>query len=70
MTLLNVVFKRSLICVNLHVWHDVVAMVADIQLTNQRNRFMWGLRQNRLFSVKSMYKVLLEVEAISYNTLI
>ena len=56
MTLLNVAFRRSLIGVNLQAWHDVVAMVVDAQLTNQRDRFVWGLHQNGLFSVKSMYK--------------
>ena len=40
---LNVAFKRSLIGVNLQAWHGVVAMVANVQLTNQRDRFVWGL---------------------------
>ena len=39
-------------------------------VTNQRDRFVWGLHQNGLFSVKSMYKAVLGVEAIPYNTLI
>ena len=70
MTLLNVAFRRSLVGVNLQAWHDVVAMVADAQLTNQRDRFVWGLHQNGLFSVKSMYRALLGVKAILYNTFI
>ena len=56
--------------VNLQAWHDVVAMVADVQLTNYRDRFVWGQYQNGLFSVKSIYKALLGAEAIPYNTLI
>ena len=36
MTPLNVAFRRSLMGVNLQAWYDVVAMVADVQLTNQR----------------------------------
>ena len=68
-TLLNVAFRRSLVGVNLQTWHEVVAMVADVQLTNQRDRFVWGLHQNGLFSVKSMYRAVLGVEAIPYNTL-
>jgi hypothetical protein len=63
-------FRISLVGVNLQAWHDVVAMVADVQLTNQRDRFVWGLHQNGLFSVKSMYRALLGVQAIPYNTLI
>jgi hypothetical protein len=34
MTPLNVAFRRSLMGVNLQAWHEVVAMVADVQLTN------------------------------------
>jgi hypothetical protein len=45
-------------------------MVADVQLTNQRDRFVWGLHQNGFFSVKSMYRALLIAEAVPYNTLI
>ena len=33
-TPLNVAFRRSLVRVNLQAWHKVVAMVADVQLTN------------------------------------
>jgi len=32
MTPLNVAFRRSLVGVNLQAWHEVVAMVADVQL--------------------------------------
>jgi hypothetical protein len=70
MTPLNVAFRRSLVGVNLQAWHDVVALVADVQLTYRRNRFVWGLHQNGLFSVKSMYRALFGVEAIPYNTFI
>jgi hypothetical protein len=69
-TLLNVAFRRSLVGVNLQAWHDVVALVARVQLINQRDHFVWVLHHNRLFSVKSMYKTLLGTEAIPYNTFI
>jgi hypothetical protein len=69
-TPLNVAFRRSLIGVNLQVWHEVVTMVADVQLTNHIYRFVWGLHQNGLFSVKFMYRAVLGVQAIPYNTLI
>ena len=70
MTPLNVAFRRSVVGVNLQAWHEVVAMVADVQLTNQMDRFVWGLHQNGFFLVKSMYRALLGSEAIPYNTLI
>jgi hypothetical protein len=69
-TPLNVAFRRSLIGVNLQAWHDVVALVAHVQLTNQRDRFVWGLHHNGSFLVKSMYRSLLGTEAIPYNSLI
>jgi hypothetical protein len=70
MTPLNVAFRRFLVGVNLQAWYEVVAMVTDVQLINQRDRFVWGLHQNGFFSVKSMYRALLLAEAIPYNTLI
>ena len=70
MMLLKVAFERSLVGVNLQTWHEVVSMVADVQLTNQRDRFVWGLHQNGLFSVKSMYRALLTAEAAPYKTFI
>jgi len=41
-TPLNVAFRISLVGVNLQAWHEVVAMVADVQLTKQRDHFVWG----------------------------
>jgi len=61
---LNVAFKRSLSGVNLQAWHNVVAMVTNVQLTNQKDRFVWRLHQNGLFTVKSMYRALLGTQAI------
>ena len=67
---LNLAFRRSLVGVNLQAWHNVVVMVVNVQLTNQRDRFVWGLHQNELFSVKSMYSALLTAEAAPHNTFI
>jgi hypothetical protein len=69
-TPLNVAFRRSLVGANLQAWHQVVTMVVNVQLTNHRDHFVWGLHQNGLFSVKSMYRALLIAQAIPYNTLI
>ena len=56
--------------VNLQAWHNIVAMVVYAHLTTQRNRFVWGLHQNGLFSVNSMYRALLGVQALPYNILV
>ena len=55
---------------NLQAWHNVVAMVADVHLRNQRDRFVWGLHQNGLFSVSFMCRTLLGAQALPFNTLI
>jgi hypothetical protein len=49
MTPLNVAFRRSLTGGNLQAWHEMVAMVADAQLINHRDHFVWRLHQNGLF---------------------
>lgn len=67
---LNVTFRRSLMVVNLQAWHELVAMLVNVQLTNQKDRFVWGLHQNGLFSVKSIYRASLGTIVIPYNTLI
>src|SRR5438105_157136 len=46
---LNVVFRRSLVGVNLHAWHTLVAMVMNVQLTDQSDSFIWGLHQHGRF---------------------
>ena len=40
---LNVVFRRSLVRVNLQAWQALVAMVMNVQLTNQNDSFWWDL---------------------------
>jgi hypothetical protein len=37
---LNVAFRRSMVGANLQTWHNVVAMVANVHLTNQRDHFV------------------------------
>jgi hypothetical protein len=40
---LNVEFRNSLMGSNLQAWHNVVLMVAHVNLTNQRDRFCVGV---------------------------
>ena len=37
---LNVAFRRSLVGVNLEAWHAIVAMIVNMQLTNQNDSFI------------------------------
>lgn len=37
-------------------WMNLVATVANVQLTNDNDVFIWDLQQRGQFAVKSMYK--------------
>jgi hypothetical protein len=55
---LNVSFIRHLVGNNFISWQIVVAMVRDVQLTGQKDRFRWVAQQDGKFTVRSMYRVL------------
>jgi hypothetical protein len=48
---LNVAFRRSLAGNNLQAWHHLVDKLVSVQLTNQRDRFIWSLKQNSQFTI-------------------
>jgi hypothetical protein len=56
---LNISFRRGLVGNNLNYWHNLVAQVASTRLCNTEDKFIWGLHQNGIFSVKSMYLALI-----------
>jgi hypothetical protein len=56
---LNIFFHRGLVGNNLNCWHNLVAQVASTRLCNMEDRFIWGLHQNEIFSIKSMYLALI-----------
>jgi hypothetical protein len=55
---LNVSFRRHLFGHDLIAWHTIVAMISNVQLTGQKDTFIWLAQQNRKFSARSMYRVL------------
>jgi hypothetical protein len=54
---LNVSFRRHLDGNNLIAWQTIVAMVSDVQLTGQNDKFSWASQQDGKFLVRSMYRV-------------
>jgi hypothetical protein len=42
---LNVAFRRSLVDNNLQAWHHLVTKLVNVQLTDQRDHFIWSLKQ-------------------------
>jgi hypothetical protein len=51
-------FKRALVENKLLEWQNLVARVAFINLNEDCDTFIWNLNNNGLFSIKSMYKYL------------
>ena len=55
---LNVAFRRYLVAANLIAWHQLVAMVSNVQLTSQKDTFIWSVQPNGKFTLRSMYRAL------------
>jgi hypothetical protein len=55
----NISFRRNLVGANLRAWHRIVASVHDINLSEQRDVFVWSLNASGTFTVKSMYVALI-----------
>ena len=67
---LNVTFRRSLQGQNLILWYELVNKIANVQLNDNKNRFRWNITSNGLFTVQSMYRSLLNNNAISGHRVI
>jgi hypothetical protein len=52
---LNIAFRQHLVGNNLIAWQTIVAMVSDVQLTGQKDRFRWVVQQDGKFMICSMY---------------
>jgi hypothetical protein len=66
---LNISFRRSLRGGTLQSWYELVAKVADIKLNDREDRFHWGHTKNGIFTVRSMYNVII-VQNIWENRLL
>ena len=56
----NVSFRRSLHRPRQASWNALLMRLDSVQLTHGSDRFQWNLNKNGLFSVDSMYKVLIQ----------
>jgi hypothetical protein len=57
---LNISFRRSLRGDNVQAWHNLVAKIAYVQLNDgAKDKFRWGLNQNGIFKVRSMYHAMI-----------
>jgi hypothetical protein len=56
---LNIFLQKGLVGNNLTQWHILVGWVAHDRLSNAPDRFLWGLLQNGVFTVNSIYNALI-----------
>ena len=56
---LNVSFRRALVGQNLILWHNLVARLVHIHLSDEKDFFRWNLTLSGEFTVQSMYRTLL-----------
>ncbi|WVZ81339.1 hypothetical protein U9M48_028728, partial [Paspalum notatum var. saurae] len=56
---LNIFFRRGLYGDRLQAWNELARRVMSSLLSEGRDRFKWGLNKSGLFTVKSMYKYLI-----------
>ncbi|WVZ84990.1 hypothetical protein U9M48_031955 [Paspalum notatum var. saurae] len=56
---LNISFRKVLVGNKLYEWHSLVASLAHVNLEDGTNIFIWGLHKQGSFTVKSMYRALI-----------
>jgi hypothetical protein len=56
---LNISFRKSLLGENLVSWHNLVARIGHVTLNERSYVFRWGLNQNGIFSVRTMYNAMI-----------
>jgi hypothetical protein len=65
--IINVAFRRSLVGNNLMAWQQLIALVTNTQLNDQRDIFIWSLHQHGKFTMCSMYKSLVRPQVVPRN---
>lgn len=52
---------------NVRRWYDLVALVLNVNLVETEDRWKWNLGKHHIFSVKSMYRDILQAGKIPEN---
>uniref|UniRef100_A0A453RVQ9 Uncharacterized protein n=1 Tax=Aegilops tauschii subsp. strangulata TaxID=200361 RepID=A0A453RVQ9_AEGTS len=58
-------FRRSLVGDRWNAWLHLVRRLMDVQILDQTDKISWRLTTDGLFSVKSMYSVLINSGPLS-----
>lgn len=67
---LNVSFLRSLVGDNLLLGQSLVTQNANVKLNEENDMFKWNLTASVQFSIKSMYRALINNVIVFYNKLL
>jgi hypothetical protein len=49
-------------------WNALFSLIANLTLQNEPDMFHWNLTRNDIFSVKSHYHALIQVEALNFTS--
>ena len=54
----------------LKLWYELVSKVLSVVLTDVNDSFMWALTNNSVFTVRSMYKDLMQTDRIPNGSIV
>ena len=60
-TNLNLSFRRTIMGNKLVEWHNMLNLLTEVTLSLSRDKFVWDGQRNRIFSVQSMYHLLMNI---------
>ena len=67
---LNISFRRALVGDNLRLWHELVSKVLNVVLSDANDSFKWTLTKDSNFTVKSMYKDLMQINSLPCKSIV
>ena len=67
---LNISFRRAIVGKNLALWHNLVGRLAHISFTSEKDRLKWTLTPYGVFTVRSMYRALINNGIVFNNKFI
>ena len=67
---LNISFRRPLVWDKLRLWHELVSKVLNVVLSDANDSFKWTLTKYSNFTVKSMYKDLMQINSLPCKSIV
>ena len=67
---LNISFRRALVGDKLRLWHELVSKILSVTLSDANDSFKWTLTKNSDFTMKSMYKDLMQINSLPCKSIV